>query len=162
MNLSDKKRALRMFQYGLFIFTAKANGPHEKYAASAVTWVSQASFEPPLIMLALRKESWTNEAVRQSKRFVLNILSKNQKGIAGKFFKEITVAGNKINGYEFETGRTGAPILKDAAAFLECEVEERIEKGDHSVLIGKIIDAKVRDSGEEPILLRETGWNYGG
>jgi flavin reductase (DIM6/NTAB) family NADH-FMN oxidoreductase RutF len=164
MNLSDKKRALRMFQYGLFIFTSKATDPNEKspYAASTVTWVSQASFEPPLLMLALRKESWTNEAVRQSRKFVLNILNKNQKNMAGKFFKEIKVVGNKINGFEFEIGATGAPVLTDAAAFVECEVEERIEKGDHSVLIGRIINAKVSDAYEEPMLLRETGWNYGG
>ncbi len=153
-----------MLQYGLFIFTSKATDAREKspYAASTVTWVSQASFDPPLIMIALRKESWTNEAVRQSKIFALNILGKQQKSVAGKFFKEIKVEGIKINGLEFEIGVTGAPLLKEAAAFLECTVEERIEKGDHSVLIGRIVNAKVRDTREDPILLRDTGWNYGG
>ena len=57
MNLSDKKRALKMFQYGLYILTAKATDPKESmpYAAATVTWVSQASFEPPLVMVGIRK-----------------------------------------------------------------------------------------------------------
>lgn len=164
MNLSDKKSALKMFQYGLYILTAKTLDPKETmpYAAATVTWVSQASFEPPLVMVGIRKESWPNEAVKQSNSFALNILGKNQKAMASKFFKEIHLDGNRINGYEFDTGVTGAPLFIDANAVLECTVEERIEKGDHTVVIGKIVNARVRSDEEEPILLRDTGWSYGG
>lgn len=163
MNNEDRKKALRFFQYGMFILTAKAQHGFEgsPYAASTVTWVSQASFEPPLIMLGLRKDSWTNEAVRQTSFFALNILSEDQKTIAGKFFKNIEVNGQTINGYTFDTDLSGAPILEDACAYLECSVTDRIERGDHSILIASIINAKVRRD-FKPILLRDTGWNYGG
>lgn len=164
MNLSDKKRALKMFQYGLYILTSKSSDPKETmpYAAATVTWVSQASFEPPLVMVGIRKEGWPHEAVKQSRIFALNILGKNQKNMASKFFKEVHLEGNKINGFEFETGVTGAPLFLEANAVLECTVEERIEKGDHTIVIGKIVNARVRNEEEEPMLLRDTGWSYGG
>jgi len=132
------------------------------YAAATVTWVSQASFDPPLVMIALRQDSWTNEASRQSKVFALNILGKHQKNIAGKFFKEVRVEDHKINGFEYELGMTGSPLLKAAIGFIECRVVERVERGDHSVVIGEVIRAGVTNSEEQPILLRDTGWKYGG
>lgn len=161
--LEDKKSALRMFQYGMFILTAKATKRYEEtpYAATTVTWVSQASFEPPLIMLALRKEGWALDAVRQSNHFVLHILSKSQKDMAKTFFKETKISLNKINGFEFELTSQGIPILEEVSAYLECETEEFIDRGDHTVLIARILDAKVRHA-MEPMLLRETGWSYGG
>ncbi|KAB2881048.1 flavin reductase [bacterium] len=164
MNLSDKKRALKMFQYGLYILTAKATDPKESmpYAAATVTWVSQASFEPPLVMVGIRNESWANEAVKQSKSFALNVLGKNQKAMASKFFKEVHLDGNKINGCEFEAGVTGAPLFLEANAALECSVEERIKKGDHTIVIGKIVNARLNETEDEPMLLRDTGWSYGG
>lgn len=153
-----------MFQYGLYILTSKATEGKENtpFAAATVTWVSQASFEPPLVMIGIRKDSWPNQAIRQSGSFALNILGKNQKNMASKFFKEIHVEKNTLNGYEFETGVTGAPLFVDANAALECTVEDRIEKGDHTVIIGRIVNARIRAEEEEPMLLRDTGWSYGG
>lgn len=163
MTNEDKKKALRFFQYGMFILTAKAQHDFQgsPYVASTVTWVSQASFEPPLIMLGLRKDSWANEAIRQTDSFALNILSEDQKSIAGKFFKNIEVNGQMINGYSFDTDQSGAPILDEAHAYIECTVTDRIERGDHSIIVASIINAKVRRD-FKPILLRDTGWNYGG
>ncbi|MBX7150040.1 flavin reductase family protein [bacterium] len=162
--MSDKKKILRLFHYGLFILTSRGHDQTEPkpYAASTVTWVSQASFEPPLIMLALRKESWANEAVRQSGVFVLNLVGKSKKEMAGKFFKEIKIAGNTINGFEFELTENGMPVFKEAAAYIECKTVDRSEKGDHDVIIAEVTDAKLLKNNEELLLLRDTGWNYGG
>jgi flavin reductase (DIM6/NTAB) family NADH-FMN oxidoreductase RutF len=164
MNTEDKKCALRMFQYGLFILTSRSTDPAETmpYAAATVTWVSQASFEPPLVMVALRRDSWTHKAVKQSGVFVLNILRDDQKPMAGRFFKQIEVNGNTMNGHAFETGTTGAPLFLEAPAYLECEEQTRVELGDHTVVIARIVNAGVRDGEATPILLRDTGWSYGG
>lgn len=164
MNIDEKKRALRFFQYGLYVVTARARNhePGQPYAAATVTWVSQASFDPPMIMMALRRESWTNEAVRQTRMFALNILGSDQKELAGRFFKKVDLENNRINGLVFEEGKNGAPLFTDAIAYLECCEEERVEIGDHSVLVARVTDAGVRRSDGIPILLRETGWTYGG
>lgn len=147
----------------MFIITSRAKSGFDDspYAASTITWVSQASFEPPLIMIGLRNDSWVHEAVKQSQRFALNVVGKRQKVMAGKFFKHIKVHGNKINDYEFETDVTGAPLFKAMPAYVECLVEKRLECGDHSVIVGRIINAKVRFS-EDALLLKDTGWSYGG
>ncbi len=164
MNNEDKKRALRLFQYGLFIVTARArhHEPGQPYAAATVTWVSQASFEPPLVMVALRKDSWTNEAVRQTGSFAINLLGENQKEMAGRFFKKTDVDGDQLNGLAFAEGVNGSPLLREAIAYLECEEQERIEIGDHSVIVARIMEAGVRNPDASPILLRDTGWSYGG
>lgn len=164
MRLSDKKKILRLFHYGLFILTSRGNGQTEPapYAASTVTWVSQASFEPPLIMIALRKESWANEAVRQSGIFTLNLVGKNKKEMAGKFFKEIRIVGKTINGFEFTLTEKGLPVFKDAPAYIECKTVDRSEKGDHSVIIAEVTDAKLFRDNDDLLLLRDTGWSYGG
>lgn len=164
MNMEGKKAALRLFQYGLFIYTSKSTSSEESqpYAASTVTWVSQASFEPPLVMVALRRDSWSHETTKQSGIFALNILGADQKAMAGKFFKELSLEGNKLNGFEFQEGSDGAPIFSDAIAALECRVTDRVERGDHTVVVGNICEARVTKPDAVPLSLSETGWKYGG
>lgn len=82
--------------------------------------------------------------------------------MAGKFFKEIRISGNTINGFEFELTKKGIPVFKEAAAYIECKTVDRSEKGDHSVVIAEVTDAKLLKDHEELLLLRDTGWNYGG
>ncbi len=160
MDIQAKKKALRMFTYGVYLLGIKQN---TTYNASTVSWVSQVSFEPSLVMVALRNDSLTLGMVLASKSFTLNLLSERQKEMAGKFFKQATYEDGKLNGYAFEPGvQTGAPIFTDAPAWLECKVLETLGRGDHTVVIAEVIDAGVRDEGITPLALRDTPWQYGG
>jgi flavin reductase (DIM6/NTAB) family NADH-FMN oxidoreductase RutF len=158
MDLQVKKKALRMISYGLYILTSKSE---EEVAGCTVTWVSQASMNPPQIMVGLEKESHTYHAVEKSGKFVMNFLGKGQKEIAQKFFKHPHIEDGKINGFAYKTGVTGAPILLDLPAYVECKVVDTVKKGDHYIVIGEVIEAGVQHD-IEPLALRETGWSYGG
>ncbi|MGQ9785929.1 MAG: flavin reductase family protein, partial [Anaerolineae bacterium] len=85
MDIQAKKKALCMFTYGVYLLGMKQDNT---YNASTVSWVSQVSFEPPLVMVALRNESLTLKMVLASKSFTINLLSNHQKEMAGKFFKQ--------------------------------------------------------------------------
>ncbi len=158
MDPKARKAALRSISYGLYVLTVKSG---EQISGATVTWLSQASFEPPMIMVGLNRKSGTYRAVKESGRFAVNIVGKSQKEIAEAFFRETEVDDRKINGFGFKTATTGAPILSAVPAWFECEVDRWLEGSDHDICIAKVINAG-RQSDEEPLPLKETGWNYGG
>lgn len=73
----------------------------------------------------------------------MNILGKDQKSTAFAFFKPVKRDGNTIGGEAFRSGKSGAPVLEKTPAFVECSLVETIEKGDHSIFVGEVIDAGV-------------------
>ena len=93
MDIESKKNILRMFTYGLYLLTSKSN---DRYCASTVTWVSQASFEPPLISVCLKNNTETYNIVRDKKSFLLHIIDEKQKNLAAEFFKPTLICNGKI------------------------------------------------------------------
>jgi flavin reductase (DIM6/NTAB) family NADH-FMN oxidoreductase RutF len=158
MDPEQKKISLRNITYGVYVMTVKSDND---YAAATVTWVSQASLDPPKIMLGLKRESKTAILVKKTQQFVLNILGESQKPMAKAFLKHAKIEGTNLNGYRFCSGETGAPILTDAPSFLECKIDEVVEGTDHDVVVAEVINAGVQGE-ETPLVLRSTGWSYGG
>ena len=159
MDPQIKKEALRMCTYGLYILTCRKGAENH---ATTITWVSQTSFNPPMISVSLENQSMAYSFVRETQVFVLNILGKGQKEIAAKFFKHPRTEGNKIGEVEFETTlTTGIPIFVPAPAYLECKAIHFLSTGDHTLVVGQIIEVGVRKK-EEGLVLATTGWSYGG
>ncbi len=158
MDPSDKKKALRLLTYGLYIATARHA---ERYAAGTVTWLSQSSFSPPQVMAGIQRESLLNEVISASRAFAVHILGKSQRKLAESFFKTAKMDGTTLSGFRFEAGVTGAPVLVDPPAWLECRVVEEVRRGDHTIFVGEVVAAGVRRE-EEPLTLRETRLAYGG
>jgi flavin reductase (DIM6/NTAB) family NADH-FMN oxidoreductase RutF len=160
MDPEAKKQALRLLNYGLYVVTA-AEG--EDVAAGSVNWLSQASFEPPLVMVGVKKESGLHALIERSGGFAVNILAAGQKEAASAFFRPTEVQGGKINGYAFESGpETGAPLLVDLPAWFEAKVTDVIKRGDHTVFVAQVVEAGLREAEPESMVLRDTGWSYGG
>jgi flavin reductase (DIM6/NTAB) family NADH-FMN oxidoreductase RutF len=136
-----KKTALRMVPYGLYVLTSEASDG--RVAASTVNWVTQASFEPPLVVVGVKADSGAHALIKESGSFALNVLGKNQQPLAFAFFKPAERDGNTIAGEAFSNGKTGAPLLASAAAFLDCTLTDTVERGDHSVFVGEVVDAGV-------------------
>ena len=136
-----KKTALRMIPYGLYVLTSEASDG--RVAASTVNWVTQASFEPPLVVVGVKADSGAHAVIRESGSFALNVLGKNQQPLAFAFFKPAERDGNTIAGEAFSSGKTGAPLLASAAAFVDCNLTDTVERGDHSIFVGEVVDAGV-------------------
>ncbi len=146
MDAAEKKTALRMIPYGLYVLTAENKAG--QVAAATVNWVTQASFEPPLVVVGVKADSGTHAMIKETKTFALNVLGKGQQAMAFAFFKPATKDGNTISGEAYKTGSTGAPLLDKAPAVIECKLVECIERGDHSVMIGEVVDVSVRQQPE--------------
>lgn len=166
---TETSLALKKISYGFYIITTKA--PAEElatrdkpyYAAGTCSWVSQVSFDPPLVMCAIQKDSDLNETILKSQTFAINIVGKAELNMLKDFSKGSDVDGSKINGYVFEELETGNPILKDVPAFLECTINDAITtEGDHIIFIGNVVSAKVRNEDAEPLMEWETDFHYGG
>jgi flavin reductase (DIM6/NTAB) family NADH-FMN oxidoreductase RutF len=161
-----KKTVLRMIPYGLYVLTA-AEG--ENYAAATVNWVTQASFNPPLVVVAVKDGSQTHQLVMRTNKFALNVLGKEHGPLAFTFFRPTEVDGQTLSGEEFSPGVTGAPILRKAPAYIECEVRGIVPFGDHTVFVGEVVEVglvkQVEGRPDEASLwLKDLGENifYGG
>jgi flavin reductase (DIM6/NTAB) family NADH-FMN oxidoreductase RutF len=139
MDATVKKTALRMIPYGIYVLTAEA--ADGRVAAATVNFVTQTSFNPPLVAVALKADSASYALVKEAKVFALNMLGKGQQGAAFAFFKPADKVGDKIGGEPCRKGSSGAPILLSAPASVECKVVAVVEKGDHHIVVGEVVDA---------------------
>ena len=160
MNPAVRRRVLGLLTYGLYVLASRFG---DEVAAGTVSWLSQASFNPPLVMTALRVGSRIQGVVDRGGAFAVSILSRDQKEVAESFFKPSKIEPKRINGYPVEPGpKTGAPILANAPAWFEARVVGKLEKGDHTVYLAEVVECGLRDPGAKPLILHETGWRYGG
>ncbi|HTK92737.1 MAG TPA: flavin reductase family protein [Verrucomicrobiae bacterium] len=138
MDPNTKKTVLRMIPYGLYVLTGESSSA---VAAATVNWVTQASFAPPLIAVGVKADSGAHAVIKESGAFALNMLGKGQQAIAFTFFKTAEKQGGTISGEPYRAGSTGAPILTNLPAYVECRLIATVEKGDHSVFVGEVVDA---------------------
>ena len=157
MNEKYRQQSLRMFSYGVYILSSVNKG---EYCVSTVTWVSQASFEPPMISVCIKRNSDSYAIVKKRREFILHLLGDSQKELASTFFKPTTFENEKLNGQEFSL-KNNLPLLKDVPAYIQCKVVEILENGDHPLFLAEVVDAKINND-SNPLELRQTGWTYGG
>lgn len=165
MDEKAKKQTLRMIPYGLYILTARTEedkpGLEGGVDAATVSWLSQASFDPPRIVVSLRKESTIWRRVQASGDFVVNVVGRGQKALASAFFRPLESRERALGDHASHSGVTGAPILDEVPAYVECRVLQTMDAGDHTLFLAEIIEAGVQND-LEALDLAETGWHYGG
>lgn len=154
-----KKTLLRKIPYGLFIAGAKAG---EEVSAGTINWLAQASFRPPMLMVALQGGSKLHSLAEASKALAVSFLKQGQQEIASAFFRPSMQEGDKINGHRFTlTKHTASPVIEEAFGWVETRVLEIVKGGDHSVFVVEVIDAVLKQ--DEPLMtLTDTPWHYGG
>ena len=167
MDEDKKKSTLRMIPYGLYVMTAKDGDGN--VGAGTVNWVTQTSFDPPLVAIGVKIDSGLYAIVKSAGSFALNMLGKGQQGVAFGFFKPAEVDGDTISGEPVTAGSTGSPLLRNAPAALECKIVKIVEQGDHHIVVGEVVDVHQSNAPEgradEAILeMKDLGDNvfYGG
>lgn len=158
MNEEAKKQVLRGIPYGLYVIGVKdASGCH----AFTGSWLSQCSMKPPRVMLGVRHGTHSIEMLKSGGVFTVNLLGKQDRKVLEQFFKPTPASGDRFGDLGFQTKLTGAPILDKAVSYLECRVHEVVDAGDHSIVIGEVVDAAVI-SQDAPLVMSDTPWHYGG
>jgi flavin reductase (DIM6/NTAB) family NADH-FMN oxidoreductase RutF len=135
--MSDERitQALEKISYGVSVVTV-GRGSAEN--GLTVSWLSQVSFEPPMVMVAIAKLHYSEEFLRSTKNFVVNILGEDQGKIAAAFARESMAGDDKLKKVPTKTADNGAAILSDAVAYIECEAAQFHTAGDHLLVIGKV------------------------
>lgn len=161
MDLEAKKIALRKIHHGVYVAGVKQG---EQLNAFTITWVTQASFTPPLVAIGVKKDSHSFDMLKAGGVFSLNVLGRGTgRAIAEHFVTPTAVAGEKLATAGYTVGVTGAPILSGAIAYVECQVREIANGlGDHAIIVGEVVEAGVRQKDEPSLALSDTGWHYGG
>ena len=115
-----------MIPYRLYVMTAEDKDA--RICAGTVNWVTQASFKTPLVAVGVKVDSQLHEITKTAGCFAFNILGKGQQGAAYTFFKPAERVGQTISGEAFHSGRTGAPVLDNNPAFVECRLVTTAEE----------------------------------
>ena len=145
INLRELRRVLGHFATGVTVITTKDKGG-KPYGLTANAF-SSLSLDPPLALICIDKSVQCYAYFEESGLFAVNVLSENQEEIARRF---ATKGIEKFAGIKWRRGKTGLPLLDGAIAHVECEIVQTYEGGDHTIFVGRIVDAAT--SGDRPLI----------
>ena len=156
---SDLDKAMGRLSGGLYIITATKG---DVSSAMLASWVSQASFEPPGLTIAVAKDRAIESLMQVGDRFVLNILEEGKyQPLMKHFLKRFKPGADRFAGIKTQTAANGSPILTDALAYLECEVTSRMECSDHWIVYSKVDLGRVSNpDGLTAVHHRKVGNHY--
>jgi len=155
-----RKRVLRSFTYGMYWLTAEHDGERGVFT---VNWTSQASFDPPVLMVSVEKDSSTLPLIRKSGRFVIGPFLAGQRELAADLGRPKARAGDKIAAYDLAIVpmESGGFALRDSLGGVACTVWSEADAGDSVVLIAEVVEAKVLGEGE-PLTMSAAGFRHFG
>jgi len=145
MSESTFSKQLARIPYGVSVVTVGIGGAEN---GLTISWLSQVSFDPPMLMFAIDKKHYSTELVEDIPAFVVNLLAAGQAELAGHFAKQSMTQEKKLDSYETKTLDSGLTVLTDALACYECDVVAKHEAGDHWIIVGKVIAAEDLNEGE--------------
>lgn len=158
MDSAVRKRVLHKLTYGLYVLTTRLDGD---VAAGTINFLTQTSFDPPLVVAGLRAGSRIAAGAEQSGAFAVNIVGKGQEETASAFFKGAKTEGDKVNGIEFTEGENGCAIFPHVPASFECKVLQVVKSGDHHIYVGRV--TTVHENNDlRALTMADTDWSYGG
>ena len=158
MDKEVRKKILRKIPYGLYILGLRDG---DIFHGMVGSWLSQCSFEPPLLMLGIRKDSYSHSMLEHSNFFSINLPRKDQKKLVESFFRPHEAKDGKFGEVPFHLGKNGVPVIDGCLAHLECKVSQIVRGGDHDVVIAEIVESEIQDDAEN-LIMKDTGWHYGG
>ena len=154
-----RSEILKTIPYGFYITgVVGADGEANGFTTC---WVSQVSFEPQQVVVAVRRDQRTHELMEQGGVFSLNFLDTGQEDLALRFTRPLEPENGAVGGAAYTSGETGVPLFEDAFAHLECRVVGKMEAGDHTVFLGEVAAATLRRPADILTDL-DTPMEYGG
>jgi flavin reductase (DIM6/NTAB) family NADH-FMN oxidoreductase RutF len=159
MDNALKKTVLRMFTYGLYAVTARHGAD---ISIMTVNWLTQCSFEPPLLMLAVEGDSHSRQVIEGSGTFAINLYESGQRELAGSLGRTFGKHPEKISEVAWKPGPlTDSPLLGTALGWVECKIVSSMPAGDHVLFVAEVVEVGLNREGI-PLTLKEAGFKYAG
>lgn len=151
INPDEFRRALGHFAAGVTVVTAcgKENQP----AGITVTAFSSLSLDPPLVLVCIDRRAYLHKFLSPGAPFVVNLLAADQEALSRRFASR---GPDQFDGIGYTLNADGVPLLKDVLAAVECRSVAEHEAGDHSIFVGEVQNASVREG--KPLLYFRGGY----
>ncbi|MBD0307042.1 MAG: diflavin flavoprotein [Microcoleus sp. T1-bin1] len=156
---SDLDKALGRISGGLYIITAQKG---DVSGAMLASWVTQASFKPLGLTIAVAKDRAIESMMHAGDKFVLNVLEEgNYQTLMRHFLKRFAPGADRFAGVKTQPATNGSPILTDALAYMECQVVSRMELSDHHIVYAIVDNGRVSNPDALPAVHhRKVGNHY--
>ena len=158
MDEAIKKQVLRLFTYGLYAVTT---GTLAQVGVFTANWLSQVSFEPPLVAVSVENASHSLQLIQRTRHFAVSVLAAEQRELAGALGKPYSRAPHKSDSLALIAGQTGCPLLAEGLASVECALEGQLAAGDSTIMLGRVVSATVFREGE-PLTMGAAGFKHAG
>lgn len=160
-NHEEIGRVLGRTPSGVFILTAgDGNGRETGMLAS---WVQQASFEPPIVSVAVNQKRYLNDWLSAAPKLALSLVGKSHGKLLRHFGRGFEADQPAFEGIEVHRHGTGLPVLVESLGYMEGEVVSKTEVGDHCIYFVRIDTAGAGPAlgNEEPMVhIRKNGFKY--
>ena len=130
--------------------------------AMTASWVTQLSMEPVLVGVGIDNDAVTHRLIASSGVFTVNLWDAEDTRVFVKFSKPATDDGATLNGRPVRAATTGAPVFDEALAWMDCQVRHTLDLGTHTLFVGEVVDAAIRDDEARPASMNDTRMKYGG
>lgn len=148
------KDTMRRWASGITIVTTQhVKGIHAMTASS----FTSLSMDPPLIMVAVNKKAFTHQQILDQQAFGVMILHAGQEAISNGGAGFLGEEGHHLLGVSYRKEKTGAPILDECSAWMDCSLHNTHDSGDHTIFVGKI--EATGCYGGEPLLWYGRGYH---
>ena len=143
---------------GVFILTCSDGEGHE--TGMLASWVQQCSFDPPQVTVAVNKARGVLDGLAGGSAFVLNVIPEGGKALVAHFGKGFDRGEPAFAGLEVRRDGATPPVLLAAHAYLVCRVADRVDAGDHVLLIARVTAGAVLRDGKPTVHVRKNGLRY--
>jgi flavin reductase (DIM6/NTAB) family NADH-FMN oxidoreductase RutF len=145
------RQVLGHFASGVTVITTEYDG--QLYGMTVSSFAS-VSLTPPLVLFCVDKQIVTHDALIGAGHFVINILEKSQEHLSRRFANRDI---DKFQGVAYRVGHLGLPVLDRALAAIECRLSTTYPGGDHTILVGEVLDTQIREGA--PLLYYRGGYH---
>jgi flavin reductase (DIM6/NTAB) family NADH-FMN oxidoreductase RutF len=149
--------ALGRIPSGLFVLTARAGTDETGMLAS---WVQQCSFDPPRVSVAVNKQRDLLEWLADGATFVLNVLPEGGRALVAHFGKGFARGEPAFTGLKVTREGETPPVLLESHAYLVCRVANRVDAGDHVLIIAGVTGGAVLHDAKPTVHVRKNGLRY--
>ncbi|MEU9131591.1 flavin reductase family protein [Kitasatospora sp. NPDC048540] len=155
----DFRAALAQLAAGVSLVTANDPEDGEDVGMTATSFLS-VSLEPPLVLVSVRTESRMDEVLERAGVWAVSLLGEDQRALASRFAMKGRLSDRLLFADSpHRTGpHSGAPLVDGALATVECRTEQRIAAGDHVLVVGRVLEARVTGPAERPLLYFRGGY----
>lgn len=158
MDPAIKKQALRLFTYGLFIIMCEDDKQVNGFTAN---WLTQVSFEPPLVAVSVENASKSLPMIQHSGKFTINVLSSEQRELAAALGKSALRNPHKLDDIAYSVNNEGYPILQSGLGWVACELRQSVPAGDSTLILAEVVNAGILAEGQ-PLTMAAAGFRHAG